>query len=330
MNLLLFLVIVSSFLSLSSLTWWCAWLSMEFSLVWLYPILSLEFSGSKKSSLWSFFLFQSVSSVLLFLCFMATPSFIDLNTCQFTFWISLFLLLLKMGFPPFHSWYLELCDSVSSTGFILINTVVKLPPLWLCFGVYSLAVSSHVMLMVLCLSSLFSLSGLSSFSYRRMMIYSSFVNYVWGLASMGLSVSAFVTFFLNYFIPFLTFWFMLSNFVQNPCSTLPAGKLKESLSVVFMASWLSLSGLPPFGLFFAKALVAYELSCLSDLHWVLTLCLAFVSTLMMWIYLSLGFAIFLWSSSMFILSKKEKSGWSTLTLVYTLLVASIMTPLALF
>nr|URW98566.1 NADH dehydrogenase subunit 2 [Pthirus gorillae] len=324
------LVAVSSFLSLSSLTWWCAWLSMEFSLVWLYPILSLEFSGTKKSSLWSFFLFQSISSLLLFLCFMATPSFVDLNTCQFTSWVSLFLLLLKMGFPPFHSWYLELCDSVSSTGFILINTLVKLPPLWMCFGVYSLSVGSHLMLSVLTLSSLISLSGLSSFSYRRMMIYSSFVNYVWGLASMGLNMGVLVVFFLNYFISFLTFWFVLSNFVQNSCSTLPVGKLKESLSVISVLSWLSLAGLPPSGLFFTKALVAYELSRLSGLHWALTLWMVLLSTLMMWIYLSLGYIAFLWSSSVFTLSKKEKGGCGTLVLFYTLLTVSIMTPLALF
>nr|AGI04244.2 NADH dehydrogenase subunit 2 [Pediculus schaeffi] len=306
------LVLVSVFLlfclfSVCSQSWWTAWMFMEFSLIWFFPLVNKEFMKSKKSSVWIMFSLMSLSSIGLLLSMFMGSLFIEQGG-WFNSWLilSFMFLSIKMGLPPFHSWYLEVSGCLDSWGFLLIMTVFKIPSLIFLMNIIFLMNKFNYFILTYLYSLLFfSLAGLSCFSIRHMLIYSSFINMTWSLSSLFTFSSLYVMFYIVYFLSFFLFWVIYewSSFKQiNVEESLTLSK-KEM--IILMLSMANMVGMPPFSIFFMKVKIILSMieEGIMELMALLSVSLL-MSVLMLWMYMSMLYLMTLWKTSLFFLNKK--------------------------
>ena len=233
----LFLVVYSSllFCLLSVQDFFSIWILIELLiLVFLgisYTVLSFRFS-----SVMQYFLIQTLASFSIFVFYFLSSS-IPL-TLSF---------LLKLSMFPFHSWFLSLMVRFPNSLLFLSSTFHKLPPFYLI-----VASLSSLSLKLLLVSSLFSLliSGLVIVvlsDIRFLLVSSSVGNNSWLYLSL---LQGFHTFSLFFLVYTFSLFFAISFFRSS-------SRVAASPGILIYLSFLSLSGFPPFPLFFIKAYVIF-------------------------------------------------------------------------
>ena len=157
-------------------------------------------------------------------------------------WVPIFLffrLLLKIGLPPIHIWFIKLSFFIRKWIFLLFSTIHKLLPLLL---IGSLLLRSNVFLMVLLI-----IAGRLIFQVFELffvLLASSIIHRSWTLLSIQFNLKLGLRYWVLYSLVFIlllsTIYFLL----------LFKRGVEQSSSTVVM--WLVLSGLPPFVMFWLK------------------------------------------------------------------------------
>ena len=219
------------------------WSIIEFSTL---IFIGLAYSSFKNSfsRLLVFFIIQSYSAFIILVFFCINFSF------GFTFTI-----LLKLSIFPFYFWYLSIIPFFPNFMLLFSRTFFKIPSIIIIYNFFYI-LNYNIFFVSRILTIFFgALAMIGRNDLRFILISSSVVNNSWFFFSQMVRLVVFLVYFLVYFLVLTTLmYYIRSNSATNflsYCST------SQSKLIVF--SLLTLSGLPPFPLFYSKILVVYLL-----------------------------------------------------------------------
>nr|AIW06052.1 NADH dehydrogenase subunit 2 [Vietnamella sp. MT-2014] len=262
---ILFLIILlsGSLISISSSSWFGAWLGLELNLLTFIPLMINKSPYSSEAAL-KYFLTQAMASIFLF--FMAT--LYSLLISMFLFLPSAFVemkilfstaLLIKMGAAPFHFWFPGVAEGLTWPLCFILMTWQKLAPVALISYTFSSLIFAF--LVIISCSLVGGLGGLNQTSLRKIMAYSSINHIGWILAGLLVSNFLWISYYIFYVLLSLpiimNFYYLQLNYFPQLFSL----KDSNNFNFIFMFSnFLSLGGLPPFLGFLPKWAVIQALA----------------------------------------------------------------------
>lgn len=193
------------------------------------------------SSLLVFFIIQTISALMLLLFFLIGRS------TGFTASI-----LLKLSMFPFYFWYINLLLSFPNIILFFSRTLFKLPSIFI-LNYFFWLVDIKLMLSSALLTILFgAVTILNRIELRTILTASSVVNNSWFFLSQSFSLALFFSYYLVYSL----FLFAIFN-SQSDLITFNSLSFRYD-RVLVVLSLLTISGLPPFPLFYFKMLIVYN------------------------------------------------------------------------
>ena len=232
------------------------WVSIEFIMLLFIGIAYTLFTNGF-SQLISYFLIQTLSSFILILSYSYSHS--DFITLA---------ILLKLSIFPFVFWYTNVMYRFPNFLLWLARTLHKVPVL-LIIKSFSLRINYSLVWTSLIFTVLFrALIMLFIQDFRMLLILSSIGNNSWFILSQLCSNFIFLSFILFYSINFL----ILVSIFNSLSSISSSHHLFFDSKIHFLAlSVISLSGLPPFPLFFLKIAVIYSIISTFGLTYLFTI-----------------------------------------------------------
>nr|YP_009131215.1 NADH dehydrogenase subunit 2 [Cyanoplax caverna]AIA77064.1 NADH dehydrogenase subunit 2 [Cyanoplax caverna] len=292
----IFLVVMGTILSLSSLSWFGVWLGMELNLLGIIPIMAQKGTMESSESSTKYFVVQASGSGIFFVsAILMSWNYLNWNLGSLYSFTSsdlmLMSLLYKMGAAPFHFWIPSVMSGLSWDANLFLLTWQKITPL----GIIStfLDFSSDMLLFLVICSSVFGgIGGINQTSVRSMIAYSSIIHTGWmlSIAKVSLLIS-----YLYFFLYFMIVMFLIILLLNKEASTMTSFSnvffWDFSSRLYFVFILLSLGGLPPFLGFFGKLLVFMFLTSVGKFTVGVILILG--SILSLYYYLVLGFSLLL-------------------------------------
>lgn len=195
------------------------------------------------SQLIIYFLIQTISSFLILVFYIY--GFPTLLTSAF---------IIKLSMFPFFIWYINAIYRLPNFIFWLARTLHKIPPMMM-IKLFRLNLNYNLLWVSIVFTTLFiGLIMLSIYDFRMLLVLSSIGNNSWLLLSQ---MSNFIIFIL--YIMVYRFSLLLVLFSFGSSSKLQLSK-RLSISVNSLSFWvLTLSGMPPFPLFYCKVVVILSL-----------------------------------------------------------------------
>uniref|UniRef100_UPI0030E1F31C NADH dehydrogenase subunit 2 n=1 Tax=Thrips brunneus TaxID=3118777 RepID=UPI0030E1F31C len=238
-NLFLMSLISSIFICLSSSSFLSMWMSMEINLFSMIPLISMNQKIFSEKSTMMYFLIQSISSSIIIIS-------ISLNSETLkSFSISLIFMaiFMKLGMFPFHFWMISTIEGMEWNLAFLMMTLQKMIPI----SVLMMFIHQK-MIILFCLMNSFivAISGITMFSMRKILGFSSVNHLSIMLITMILSKKAFKMYFLIY--SFMTFSATKSlkttntNFIFQTMTVFKHNKMNNLINLIL---FLSMAGIPP-------------------------------------------------------------------------------------
>nr|YP_026007.1 NADH dehydrogenase subunit 2 [Argulus americanus]AAS00848.1 NADH dehydrogenase subunit 2 [Argulus americanus] len=239
-------LMLGTFLVLSSSSWFSLWLGMELNVISFIPMILSDSSSSAESAI-SYFLIQAFSSLLFIsVIFMTTIFSLFIVNSIFI----MIVMMLKMGSAPFHSWVLFMVKSLTWPKMILLLIWQKINPLFL-LNLFNSNLFSFIVLNAV----IGAFTGLSQFSFRKMMVLSSLVHLSWIFLAMQYSHMNWILYFMGYSINLLILMFLFYYFNLNYVKDIFKIKNNNFQSAMVCFYIFNMAGLPPFTGFFLKWMV---------------------------------------------------------------------------
>lgn len=193
------------------------------------------------SSLLVFFIIQTISALILLLFFL-------IDRC-IGFTVSI---LLKLSMFPFYFWYINLLLSFPNIILFFSRTLFKLPSIFILNYFFWLVDIKLTLSSALLTIFLGAVTILNRIELRTILTASSVVNNSWFFLSQSFSLALFFSYYLVYSL----FLFIIFN-SQSDLITFNSLSFKYDRALVVL-SLLTISGLPPFPLFYFKMLIVYN------------------------------------------------------------------------
>nr|UGS80490.1 NADH dehydrogenase subunit 2 [Paracaecilius japanus] len=244
-NLNLLFFIMTSFgaiISFSATNWFSAWMGLEINMISFIPLFMNNKNTYSTEAAMNYFLVQASASAM-FLFFCINNSLMNTSGQYFIETIYSLLivtpLLIKLGSAPFHTWFVNMMQSLNFSMCFALVTMQKLAPLFimnfsfnfkliLIFSIFSVIVGS--------------IGGLNQTFLKKILAFSSINHLGWMLASMNISKIVLINYFLFYSFMNIFVIIFLNKFSINQFN-----QGTSNLSILTLStSILSLGGLPPF------------------------------------------------------------------------------------
>nr|YP_010418336.1 NADH dehydrogenase subunit 2 [Cuspidaria undata]USF19205.1 NADH dehydrogenase subunit 2 [Cuspidaria undata] len=274
--------------SVSSVHWLGIWLGMEINLFGILPIIMGRRQSSEIEATIKYYFIQALGSSVLMVGLVMNNFLFGSEMFGSMFLLS--GLFIKLGVVPFYFWVPSVMNSVSWFCCFLLSTFQKLGPLFLTMSILEM---ESVMIVIGCLSSVVGgVGGFNQSQLRALLAYSSIGHSGWMLGGLVVSVGGAFVYFISYFFTCAIVFFVLSMISLFNHNQITKCLAAESSSVFYLLSigFLSMSGLPPFVMFFGKVIVVFSFNKFLVSTWVYLL----GAVVSMYFYLN---AVFLWSSS---------------------------------
>nr|QNT26895.1 NADH dehydrogenase subunit 2 [Trigonopterus ancora] len=247
------ILISSTMISISALSWFTAWIGLEMNLLAIIPMMKTDSNKLSAEASIKYFIIQSMasSSLLFATVLFSSVTLLDLNLLINPSLMINSTLILKMGAAPLHFWLPEVISGLEWNLVFIILTWQKIAPMILLS--YCLK-SSYLLSTVIISSSIIGgILGLNQICLRKIMAYSSINHMGWMLASMLSSLNLWFYYFFIYTLMNLNIMAMFHkyhSFYLNQLSKMLS--FNKNLKFFFMLNFLSLGGLPPFVGFLPK------------------------------------------------------------------------------
>nr|YP_010225751.1 NADH dehydrogenase subunit 2 [Propsilocerus akamusi]UDD74628.1 NADH dehydrogenase subunit 2 [Propsilocerus akamusi] len=259
-SLFLISLISGSLLTISSSSWFGAWMGLEINLLSFIPLMIGNNNLFSAEASLKYFLTQALaSSILLFsiIMFFMLNNWMSNNFLIFSSLLISSTLFLKSGAAPFHFWFPSVMEGLTWNNCMILMTWQKIAPLML----ISYCMNSTFLFFIIFCSIIFgSLTGLNQTSMRKLMAFSSINHLGWMIAGMLYSENLWLTYFSFYSFLSITIIFLLNNFkIFNLMQLFSFFKFNVMEKFLIFIPFLSLGGLPPFLGFFPKWLIIQSL-----------------------------------------------------------------------
>nr|YP_010946570.1 NADH dehydrogenase subunit 2 [Margattea concava]WGO57288.1 NADH dehydrogenase subunit 2 [Margattea concava] len=258
-KIMFFFTLMSGMLiTVSSNSWFAAWLGLEINLLSFIPILMNNNNIYSTEAALKYFLIQVLaSSTFLFL--IGTEILLKTLSIKYSTLIVISSpLVLKSGTAPLHWWFPSVMEGLNWNNCLIMMTIQKIAPLIL----LSLLLNSSVMISLSILSILIgSIGGINQSSIRKMLTYSSINHVGWMLSALMIGETMWIMYFVIYSMLTTTIIMIIqllnisfTNQINMINNNLWLPKFSMSLSL------LSLGGLPPFLGFLPKWIIIQVLT----------------------------------------------------------------------
>nr|WDY17721.1 NADH dehydrogenase subunit 2 [Polydesmus sp. GZCS-2019] len=289
----LILMVFGTFLTLSSSSWFVAWLGLEINMMGFIPFVGVR-GKIMSESVFKYFLVQAIGSLILFMVGLMGSTIFGYWMFVYDFLFSggviVFLMSLKMGASPFHSWFLSVSEGLDWVSLSVLMTWQSLAPL----GLIMISGWSMVAVILIGVMSVVigGLGGLNQLVVSKILAYSSISHLGWMSVLFLLSSYCGVLYFLVYTIVSLglVYYFFGSSYTH-------LGQFQYTNHVGYLVfgsfclSLFSLGGLPPFLGFYSSWIGI--LSMLEAGYFWLVLFYVMVGLYTLYFYLRLGYVWFL-------------------------------------
>nr|WRK67312.1 NADH dehydrogenase subunit 2 [Nemoptera coa] len=307
MSLFYFTLIMGTMISISSNSWFGAWMGLEINLMSFIPLISEENSKTSTESALKYFLSQAIaSSMLLFSILLIN----NINIQQMTEIILNSSLLLKMGAAPFHFWFPEVMEGLNWINSFVLMTWQKIAPFILTYYCIN---TKFIMLAIMFSIILGSIGGLNQTNMRSLIAYSSINHIGWMLSSLLISINYWIIYFSIYTMISLSIISMFMNtniFYFNQLFTnLNINPISKFL---LLCNFLSLGGLPPFTGFLPKWLIIQNLSTNFTF---ITIIMVIFTLLTLFFYIRISYSALTINSSMISWNKTESNSINFFTMM---------------
>nr|YP_009002563.2 NADH dehydrogenase subunit 2 [Cherax cairnsensis] len=318
-------LVSGTLLSISSSSWFTAWIGLELNLMSFIPLISSKKNQLPTEASLKYFLIQALGSAIIIL-----SSTLTLLYPQLALLLVSLALLLKLGAAPFHSWFPQVMEGLSWLQAIILMTIQKLAPMFL-ISYLSMSFYTHtpIFLAAVFSATVGALGGINQTSLRKILSYSSINHMSWMLIAMLINETSWMIYFFLYALItssvalyFLSiqsyFFFHLIN-----SNTTPLTKMISILSL------FSLGGMPPFSGFIPKWIMIQEMISAGFFFALLILLLSSLVTLYFYIRLSLAsisisYAQSKWSLTFFFHPTSIYSPLSSMMNLFGLLMPSAL------
>nr|YP_009093690.1 NADH dehydrogenase subunit 2 [Mictyris longicarpus]CEG06227.1 NADH dehydrogenase subunit 2 [Mictyris longicarpus] len=304
--LFFFTLVLGIIISISSPSWFGAWIGLELNLLSFIPLITLKMNSYLSEAALKYFLVQALGSALLISSSLFFISFLFFGSL-----CVLSALLLKLGAAPFYFWFPQVMKGLMWPQAFFLASVQKLAPLAL---LSFLTLNSKVILIV-SLSAVMSaltgaLGGLNLMNLREIIAFSSINHLSWMLMAISINDTLWILYYTIYFLVLLS---IVSTFHKIKASSisniLQSSRANSSNKLSISLSLFSLGGLPPLTGFIPKWVL---IQVMLNLHLFATLFfLLFSSLLTLYYYLRILTPFILLFNPLMSTNMKNKHSMST-------------------
>nr|YP_010480511.1 NADH dehydrogenase subunit 2 [Episparis tortuosalis]UVN15230.1 NADH dehydrogenase subunit 2 [Episparis tortuosalis] len=286
-----FILIFSTFISISSNSWFGCWIGLEINLLSFIPIISNSNNLFNTEASLKYFLTQSIASINFL--FIILLKLILMKNFEMNNLFSIMMnssMLMKMGSAPFHFWFPNIVEGLSWINNFILMTWQKITPIIL----LSYYMNKNFIIFIIILNIVIgALGGLNQTSLRKLMAFSSINNLGWMLSSMMISENLwlFYMFMYTFLISILCFLFYILNmyFINQ----LFINNMNFFIKINLFINLMSLGGLPPFIGFFPKWIVINFL--INNNLYLLTFIFIMMSLIMLFYYIRISYSSFMFN-----------------------------------
>nr|YP_009917630.1 NADH dehydrogenase subunit 2 [Palaemon serratus]QLM01503.1 NADH dehydrogenase subunit 2 [Palaemon serratus] len=247
-------LMTGTLISISSSSWFVAWLGLELNLLSFIPLITSKQNTFSSEAALKYFLIQALgsatllASVSMLFLFKMTPSILIL--CSLT---------LKMGAAPLHFWLPTIMQGMSWQNCLILMTLQKVAPIVLTSYTLSPQTSFLVMSISMLSALLGGIGGLNQTLLRKLMAYSSVNHMAWMLAAMMMNTNLWVHYIFAYTVISISLVTLLNFNQAYHIKHLTNPSNSQLNKIIMFLTLFSLGGLPPFLGFLPKLSVIKDL-----------------------------------------------------------------------
>nr|YP_010602073.1 NADH dehydrogenase subunit 2 [Ocellarnaca nigra]WAM61702.1 NADH dehydrogenase subunit 2 [Ocellarnaca nigra] len=286
-------LISGTLISISSNSWFSAWMGLEINLLSFIPLMTTSKNTLATEATLKYFLIQALASII-FLFSTTLMQFLSFNssTMSNNFFVMLIssTLLLKMGAAPFHFWFPGTMEGLNWVNCFLLMTWQKIAPLILLSYLMKMNLfTSTIIIMSVIIGSL---GGLNQTSLRKLLAYSSINHIGWMIAAMVCGENLWELYFIIYTFLTLSLIFMFSTHqIFHLNQSFLTWNSMNSFKLLLYLTLLSLGGLPPFLGFLPKWMVIQSLVSINSSF--TSFIMVIMTLITLFYYIRLTFSAFL-------------------------------------
>nr|AWW91892.1 NADH dehydrogenase subunit 2 [Hemigrapsus penicillatus] len=245
----LFTLVLGSVISISSTSWFGAWVGLELNLMSFIPLIAFKMDHFFSEAALKYFLIQALGSVIFI-----SSSFMLISFSYFSLLIIFLSLLLKLGGAPLHFWFPQVMEGLKWPQIFFLSTIQKLAPLTLISYVMTNETMINITIFSAILSALTgSLSGLNLTLLRKIIAFSSINHLSWMLVAISISDTSWIIYFTIYSFILLSITSIFHKLQTFSLSSLIQSDQNSIMHCILISlNFLSLSGLPPMTGFIPK------------------------------------------------------------------------------
>nr|YP_010352917.1 NADH dehydrogenase subunit 2 [Chaleponcus netus]UOF70322.1 NADH dehydrogenase subunit 2 [Chaleponcus netus] len=291
-------IIIGTLITISSSSWFMAWVGLEVNLMAFIPLIISNDKLSNESTLKYFFI-QATGSIIIFLSIILISHTAMINSMDMQNIIKYSLipmaLMLKLGAAPFHFWFPSLMEGMNWLAASFLLTWQKIAPLFLMTSYFMF---KPLLYMAIIMSAIIgSLGGLNQMFLRKLMAYSSINHLSWMILASTMSLNITMSYFIIYSVITIVILLLMASNNSIHINQLMCNSYSLStLAVILFMNFLSLGGLPPFLGFLPKWTVLIN-SILNSMF-LLSVILVMCSILTLYFYLRISFNLLMISPKM--------------------------------
>nr|YP_010579389.1 NADH dehydrogenase subunit 2 [Thalamita prymna]UEV85621.1 NADH dehydrogenase subunit 2 [Thalamita prymna] len=320
--LFFFTLLTGTILSISSTSWFGAWLGLELNLLSFIPLITTKLCPFLAESAIKYFLIQALASTILIM-----SSSMYMYIPDFSYSLILLSLMIKLGAAPVHFWFPQVIEGLSWPQAFVLLSIQKIAPMFLIsYLTFTPILTSMITFMALMSSLIGALGGLNVMKLRKLMAFSSINHMSWMLIAMSINDMMWMIYFLFYLFTSGSVVILLySTQSYSMSDILNQNKKSMIFNLLIPMNLLSLGGLPPFLGFIPKWIMIQLFS--SKMMIFTLLILLFSSLITLYFYLRLFTPMVLLSFSS--LSSAIKS-YPTFPLSSALIISSFINLFGIF
>nr|QGX86628.1 NADH dehydrogenase subunit 2 [Lepidapion squamigerum] len=276
-------------LAISSYSWLSMWIGLEINLLSFIPLMTNSKNMYPSEAALKYFITQTLASniflfTLIIMMQFYTQLTLELNTSLLMLLNS--ALFLKLGMAPFHFWLPEVISGLNWNNSLILLTWQKIAPMILIM--YNLNNLFFISMIILFSSLTGGIQNFNQTNLQKFLAYSSINHMAWMTASMLVSFSIWLIYFIFYMtvtLNIIMIFKMFNIFKLNQLFNIMTNS--KMTKFFFILNFLSLSGLPPFLGFLPKWLTLNFL--INNKFFILSLFLVIFTLISMYIYLRITF-----------------------------------------
>nr|YP_011002152.1 NADH dehydrogenase subunit 2 [Profenusa thomsoni]WPN89804.1 NADH dehydrogenase subunit 2 [Profenusa thomsoni] len=252
MYMFIMIMILSTMIMISSMSWLNAWMGMEINLMSFIPLMLNKSSMKISNSMMIYFIIQASSSSILLIMIIFMKMKFDINKMSIVLMFIQMSLMMKLGVAPLHWWLPKVLMNLNWMNCFIILTWQKVGPLFMLMNSNN---NMLIYLMALISNYMGAIQGMNQSSIKMILNYSSVNHLGWMLMTMILNMKLLMFYLLIYFFINLSVCMIMNNLDSTYINQLFKNNNQNmNIKIILISMFLSMAGLPPMLGFLPKIL----------------------------------------------------------------------------